>query len=85
MSFLKKKEKSNKSRNFYSTIIRYSQNLREELETANRVICYEGMCKLDNLLNQLSLIFSSVLENQVNLCYRGRMPFLNMSDVFLEF
>ena len=38
-----------------------------------------------NGLNQLSLILSSVFENQVNFCSQGRMPFLNMSDASLEF
>ena len=33
----------------------------------------------------MSLIFSSVLENQVNLCYQGKMLFLNMSDASLVF
>ena len=35
-------------------------------------------------LNQLSVTLSSVLENQVNLFYQGRMPFLNTSDASLN-
>ena len=34
--------------------------------------------------NSLSLILSSVLENQVNLCYEDRKTFSNMSDTFLN-
>ena len=30
-------------------------------------------------------MFSLILEDKVNLCYQGRMPFLNMSDAFFEF
>ena len=33
----------------------------------------------------MSLILSSVLENQGNFCYQDRMPFLKMSDAFREF
>ena len=36
-------------------------------------------------LNQLSLIFSLVLEHQVNLSYQGKMPFFNILGASLEF
>ena len=59
-----------------STIIRNTLNLREESGNHKKSnMPWRCMCKLDNCLNWLSIIFLSVLDNQVDLCYQGRRPF----------
>ena len=59
--------------------------LKISMRKKERVICHEGLCKLDNLFKPIVTNTLISLENQVNSCYQGKMHFLNLSDASLDF